>query len=101
MNTLIGMSPLGLAMIKHNNEIIARKGLGVGAKNINGELKSTVAKQEAMIAQQREFHATTAQQAKEIKALAATVKAQAAQIQKVSAQLEVNKPAPQTVLNNE
>jgi uncharacterized coiled-coil protein SlyX len=34
-------------------------------------------------------------------ALAATVKEQAAQLQKVSAQLEVSKPAPQTVLNNE
>ena len=34
-------------------------------------------------------------------ALAATVKEQAAQIQKVSAQLEVSKPAPQTVLNNQ
>jgi hypothetical protein len=32
--------------------------------------------------------------------LAATVKEQAAQIQKVSAQLEVSKPAPQTVVNN-
>jgi len=34
-------------------------------------------------------------------ALAATVKEQAAQIKKVSAQLEVNKTAPQTVLNNQ
>jgi hypothetical protein len=34
-------------------------------------------------------------------ALAAAVKEQAAQIQKVSAQLEVSKPAPQTVLNNQ
>jgi hypothetical protein len=33
--------------------------------------------------------------------LVATVKEQAAQIQKVSAQLEVSKPAPQTVLNNQ
>jgi hypothetical protein len=33
--------------------------------------------------------------------LAATVKEQAAQIQKVSAQLEVNKTAPQIVLNNQ
>jgi Chaperone of endosialidase len=32
-------------------------------------------------------------------ALAATVKEQAAQIQKVSAQLEVNKPAPRVVVN--
>jgi precorrin-4 methylase len=34
-------------------------------------------------------------------ALAATVKEQASQIQKVSAQLEVNKTAPQIVLNNQ
>jgi hypothetical protein len=90
-------------MIKHQNEIIARKGLGMGAKNINRELKSTVAKQEAMIAQQqREFHATTAQQAKEIKALTATVKEQELQIQKVmSAQFELSKPVPRTVGNNE
>ena len=31
MNKLIGTSPLGLAMIKYTNEIIARKGL---SKNI-------------------------------------------------------------------
>jgi len=41
-----------------------------------------------------------AEQQREIKALAATVKEQAAQIQKVSAQLEVNRLVPQTVLNN-
>lgn len=38
---------------------------------------------------------------KEVAALTATVKEQASQIQKVSAQLELNKPAPQTVLNNQ
>jgi hypothetical protein len=31
---------------------------------------------------------------------AATLKEQAAQIQKVSAQLEINKPTPKVVLNN-
>ncbi len=36
-----------------------------------------------------------------VTSLAATVKEQAAQIQKVSAQLEVNKTAPQIVLNNQ
>ena len=41
-----------------------------------------------------------AEQQREIKALVATVKEQAAQIQKVSAQLELNRLAPQTVLNN-
>jgi cell division protein FtsB len=89
MNELIGTSPLGLAMIKHKNEIIARNGLGMGAKNINGKLRSTLAKRAAMIAlQQKEFHATTAQHAKEIKALTATVKEQASQIQKLSDRLE-------------
>jgi uncharacterized coiled-coil protein SlyX len=41
-----------------------------------------------------------AEQQREIKALVATVKEQAAQIQKVSAQFELNRLAPQTVLNN-
>jgi hypothetical protein len=36
-----------------------------------------------------------------VTSLAATVKEQAAQIQKVSAQLQVSKVAPQTVLNNQ
>ena len=64
------------------------------------ELKSTVAKQEATIAQQKkDSQSTAAQQQKEIQALTASLKEQAAQIQKVSAQLEVSKPAPQTVKN--
>ena len=48
-----------------------------------------------------EQEATIARQQKQIEALFATVKEQATQIQKVSAQLEVNKTAPQTVLNNQ
>jgi hypothetical protein len=52
-------------------------------------LKSTVEKQEALIAQQQ----------KGMEVLTAQLKEQAAQIQKVSAQLEVNKVAPQTVSN--
>jgi hypothetical protein len=44
-------------------------------------------------------HRTVQELKKEIAALTATVKEQAAQIQKVSAQLEVNKPAPQVVAN--
>ena len=42
-----------------------------------------------------------AEQQREIKALVAMVKEQAAQIQKVSAQLELNRLAPQTVKNND
>ena len=86
-------------MIKRQNKIIARKGLGMRAKNINGELRSTVAKQEAMTAlQQKEFHATTAQQAKELKPLTATLKEQASQIQKVSDRLEHLKPTKKDLM---
>jgi trimeric autotransporter adhesin len=55
------------------------------------ELKSTATKQEATIAQQQ----------KGMEALAAHLKEQDSKIQKVSAQIEVSKPAPQTVLNNQ
>ena len=66
------------------------------------QLKSTVTKQGATIAQQRkDFEAQTAQQQKEIQALTASLTKQAAQIQKVSAQLETSKPAPQVVNNNQ
>jgi uncharacterized coiled-coil protein SlyX len=53
------------------------------------QLKSTVAKQEAIIAQQQ----------KGLEAVVSRLKAQATQIQKVSAQLEVSKRAPQVVNN--
>jgi hypothetical protein len=72
------------------------------AHRIVEELKSKVAKQEVTIAQQqKDFQSTAAQQGKEIKALTASLKEQAAQIQKVSAQLEVSKPAAQIVDNNQ
>ncbi len=65
-------------------------------------LKSIVARQEATIAQQqKDFKLTAAQQQMEIKALTAGLKEQASQIQKVSDQLEVSKPAPQLVVNNQ
>jgi septal ring factor EnvC (AmiA/AmiB activator) len=51
------------------------------------QVKSNAAKQEATIALQQ----------KEIQALTASLKEQAAQIQKVSAQGEMSRPAPQTV----
>jgi len=46
-----------------------------------------------------ELQVTVAQQQKGMEVLTAQLKEQAAQIQKVSAQLEVNKAAPQTVAN--
>jgi hypothetical protein len=59
------------------------------------ELKSTVAKQEEVILQQKkDFQAIASQQQKQIEALTAG-------LQKVSAQLELGKPAPQTVKNTD
>jgi len=59
------------------------------------ELKSTVAKQEAAILQQKkDFQEIASQQQKQIEALTAG-------LQKVSAQLEVSKSTPQMVLNNQ
>ena len=48
--------------------------------------------------QQKEFHGTTAQQAKELKALTATFKEQASQIQKVSDRLEHLKPTKEDLM---
>src|SRR5262249_53506293 len=45
-------------------------------------------------------HRTVQEQQKEIDSLKAELKEQRTLIQKVSARLELNKPAPQTVLNN-
>jgi uncharacterized coiled-coil protein SlyX len=56
-----------------------------------------VQEQETTIAQ---LKATVAQQQKGMEVLTATLKGQASQIQKVSAQLELSKPAPRTVVNN-
>jgi len=58
------------------------------------ELNSTVATQQATIAQQqKDFQAATARQENEIQALSANLNEQAKQIQKVSAQIEMSKPA--------
>jgi hypothetical protein len=79
----------------------------VNAMLLNEFLKEhrTVQEQEATIAQLKSAVAkqdtTAALQQKQIEALAATVKEQSAQIRKVSAELELSKPAPQTVLNNQ
>jgi hypothetical protein len=65
------------------------------------EQNRKVEQQEAAIVRLKQDLGTKiAQQAKQIEALVATVKEQATQIQKVSAQIEVGKPLPQTVLND-
>ena len=94
-----------------NPNVVARDAKGqpesvhyemVNAMLLNEFLKEhrTVQEQGATITRQRkDFEAAFAQQQKQIEALTATVKEQAAQIQKVSAQFELSKPAPQTVNN--
>jgi hypothetical protein len=62
------------------------------------QVKATVAKQAAIIAQ---LKSTVAQQQEGMEVLTASLKEQALQIQKVSAQLEVTKPAPRMVANDE
>ena len=72
----------------------------VNAMLLNEFLKEhrKVQEQEATIAQ---LKANDMAQLKEIKAMAATLKEQASEVQKVSAQLELQKAVPQTVLNNQ
>ena len=98
---------------KVNPALVARDARGkvftvryesVNAMLLNEFLKEhrKVEKLEAtVVQQQKDFQAITAEQQQEIKALTASLKEQASQIQKVSAQLEVSKTAPQTVLNNQ
>jgi hypothetical protein len=55
------------------------------------ELEATIAQLKSTVAQQQEG----------MEVFTATLKEQASQIQKVSAQLELSKPAPRTVVNNQ
>ena len=54
----------------------------------------------AMAQQRKDFETTKTQEQNQLQALTASLKEQAAQIQKVSAQIEVSKPALRTVVNN-
>jgi hypothetical protein len=70
------------------------------------ELKSTVAKQETTIAQQRrDFESAALRQQKDFQATAARQEQQidglTAGLQRVSDRVELSKPAPQPVANNQ
>ena len=94
-----------------NGEIYSVRYDQVNAMLLNESLKEhkaflkqqqKVDEQEATIAQQhKDFVAAITQQQNEIASLTRTLKEQAAQIQKVSAQIEVRKAAPATVLNSQ
>jgi hypothetical protein len=72
------------------------KPLSVRYEDINVLLLNEFIKEHKKVEQ---LQATVAQQQKGMDVLTAQLKEQAAQIQKVSAQVEVNKPAPQVVAN--
>jgi hypothetical protein len=70
--------------------------------NENGQLGSvSVALGAAAASTIQELKSTAATQEEKIKALTARLEEQAAQIQKVSAQLNASKPAPQMVANGQ
>ena len=89
-----------LVVRDENGEIYTVRYEAVNAMLLNEFLKEhrKVQEQEATIAQ---LKANDVAQLKEIKALAAMLKEQASEIQKVSAQVELQKAAPKTVLNNQ
>jgi uncharacterized coiled-coil protein SlyX len=72
------------------------KPLSVRYEDVNVMLLNEFIKEHKKVEQ---LQATVAQQQKGMDVLTAQLKEQAAQIQKVSAQVEMNKPAPQVVAN--
>jgi hypothetical protein len=87
---------------KVNPDLVVRDAEGkvnsVRYDQVNAMLLNEFLKEHRTVQEQG---ATIAELRKGMEVLAATVKEQAAQIQKVSAVLEVSKPAPRTVLNNQ
>jgi hypothetical protein len=87
---------------KVNPALVARDDQGkpytVRYEAVNAMLLNEFLKEHRKV---QELEANDVQQQNAIKALTAMVKEQASQIQKVSAQLEMSKTAPQTVANNQ
>jgi hypothetical protein len=87
---------------KVNPDLVARdeqgKPFSVRYEAVNAMLLNEFLKEHRKVQQ---LEANDAEQQREIKALVAIVKEQSAQIQEVRAQLELSKPASQTVLNDQ
>jgi ATP/maltotriose-dependent transcriptional regulator MalT len=86
-----------LVVRDENGEIYTVRYDAVNAMLLNEFLKQhrkMEALQASFAQQQKDFQATVAHQQKQIEALAAG-------LQKVSAQVEMSRPSPQTVLNNQ
>jgi hypothetical protein len=99
-----GIPQIGLVaeqVAKVNPALVDRDGKGeiytVRYEAVNAMLLNEFLKEHQKV---EKLEATAIDQQKAIKALTASLREQASQIQKVSAQLEVNKPAPQMVINN-
>ncbi len=99
-----GIPQFGLVaeqVAKVNPALVDRDGKGeiytVRYEAVNAMLLNEFLKEHQKV---EKLEATAMEQQKAIKALTASLKEQASQIQKVSAQLEVSKPAPQMVINN-
>ena len=91
-----------LIVRNRNGEIYSVRYEAVNAMLLNEFLKEhkMIEKQETTITRlTKDFQTVSTQQRNEIQLLSAQLKEQAAQIQKVSAQLEASKPAPQVVNN--
>ena len=89
---------------KVNRDLVVRdkegKAYSVRYDQVNAMLLNEFLKEHRKMEKlQNDFQNTVAQQQKEIRTLTAQLKEQAAQIQKVSAQVQMNKPAPQMVVN--
>jgi Chaperone of endosialidase len=87
---------------KVNPDLVARDEKGqaytVRYEAVNAMLLNEFLKEHKKV---EELKATVAQQQKGMEVLAASLKEQASQIQKVSAQVELNKPAAQMAVNNQ
>lgn len=84
----------------NNGEIYTVRYDAVNAMLLNEFLKEH-RKVEQQDRKTQEQDATITRLQKEMEIVIARLEAQESQLQKVSAQLEVSKPAPQTVLNNQ
>jgi hypothetical protein len=90
---------------KVNPDLVVRDKEGkpytVRYDQVNAMLLNEFLKEHRKVEQlKNDFQTTVVQQQKEIQTLWAQLKEQAAQIQRVSAQLELSKPTPQTAANN-
>jgi hypothetical protein len=67
-------------------------------KKIEAQSRKNEEQKTTIVQLKKDFQVTSAQQQKEIQFLSAQLREQAVQIQKVSAQIELNRPAPQQVV---